>query len=59
MTEYVSSSEAGQILGLTPDSVRLMARQGKLPVAIATKAGRLYRRSDVQRLADARRAGIQ
>lgn len=49
--EFVASSEAAVILGRTPDSVRLMARTGRLRTAIRTRAGRLYRRADVERLA--------
>jgi DNA-binding transcriptional MerR regulator len=51
MSEYVSSSEAGKILDCSPDYVRLMARTGRLVPAIETKAGRLFRRSDVEALA--------
>jgi hypothetical protein len=50
-SEYVASSEAALILQRTPDTVRLMARRGRLRTAIATRAGRLYRRADVEKLA--------
>ena len=49
--KYVSTNEAARLLDLVPDSIRVMARQGRLDVAIETSAGRLYLRSDVERLA--------
>ncbi len=52
--EYISSLEAAQILDCAPDTVRLMARSGRLAVAMTTRAGRLFRRSDVEVLARAR-----
>lgn len=50
-SEYIASLEAAQILGCAPDTVRGLARTGKLPVVMTTGAGRVYRRSDVERLA--------
>jgi excisionase family DNA binding protein len=49
--EFVGSCEAAQILGKTPDTVRLMARKGTLKAVIVTRHGRLYRRADVEALA--------
>jgi hypothetical protein len=49
--DLVSSCEAALILGRTPDAVRLMARRGRLVTAVVTRAGRLYRRHDVENLA--------
>lgn len=54
-TDYVSSYEAAQILGCAPDTVRMLARSGRLPTAITTRAGRLYARRDVETLAEERR----
>lgn len=53
--DLVSSCEAALILGRTPDTVRLMARRGRLVTAVTTRAGRLYRRHDVEKLAEAER----
>src|SRR4051794_38807032 len=53
--EYVSPHEAAQILLCSADYVRLLDRLGKLPVAIRTRSGRHFRRSDVETL-DAQRA---
>ncbi len=50
-SDYVASYEAALILGRAPDTVRLLARSGRLTTAIHTRAGRLYRRKDVERLA--------
>jgi hypothetical protein len=54
-TEYVTSLEAGLILHNAPDTVRALARRGTLAAAITTRAGRLFRRADVERLAAQRR----
>ena len=53
-SEFVSSFEAARILDSSPDNVRLYARTGRLPVAIETRAGRLFRRADVLALASTR-----
>jgi hypothetical protein len=53
--EYVTSQEAGLILNRAPDTVRGLARRGLLVAAITTRAGRLYRRKDVEHLAAQRR----
>lgn len=53
-SEYISTLEAANILRCAPDTVRLMARSGRLAVAVATGAGRLYRRSDIEALARVR-----
>ena len=47
-TDYVSTYEAALILGCAPDTVRLLARSGRLATAISTRAGRLFRRCDVE-----------
>jgi hypothetical protein len=60
--EFVSTYEAALILGRAPHTVRLFARHGRLVIspsvwafsitAIITRAGRLYRRCDVEKLAE-------
>lgn len=50
-TPYVSTFEAAQILGCAPDTIRWMARSGRLVAAITTKAGRLFDRAQVEQLA--------
>lgn len=51
---YLSTFEAAQILKCAPDTVRWMALSGRLAIAIETRAGRLFRRGDVEMLALAR-----
>jgi excisionase family DNA binding protein len=52
MTKYLSTADAARVLGVTPATIRLMERQGRLPAATRTEGGiRLFRRSDVERLA--------
>jgi len=55
MSEFVSTFEASQISGYSPDTIRLKARTGQLRAAITTRAGRLFRREDCERLAAERR----
>jgi len=55
-TDVVSTYEAAQILECSSDNVRRLARAGKLSAAISTRAGRLFRRSDVEKLKEERRA---
>lgn len=52
--DYVSSFEAAQILGRAPETIRWMVRSGKLQPAITTKAGRLFERAEIERLARSR-----
>jgi DNA-binding transcriptional MerR regulator len=55
--DLMTSVDAGRILDVTPDMVRLLAREGRLTAAIQTIRGvRLFRRADVEKLADARAA---
>jgi CheY-like chemotaxis protein len=55
--ELLSAMDAGKILGISADMVRLLARDGRLPAAAQTVRGlRLFRRSEVEHLA-AERAG--
>ena len=51
MTTHLSTYEAAQVLDCSPENVRLLARSGRLPIAIQTRAGRLFLRTAVERLA--------
>ncbi len=52
MEKLLSVADASRILGVTPQTVRLMVRRGALQVAAQTEGGiRLFSRSDVERLA--------
>jgi excisionase family DNA binding protein len=49
---YLSVADAARILGITPQTVRLMIRTGKLQVTARTVGGiQLFRREEVERLA--------
>jgi excisionase family DNA binding protein len=50
----LTPSEAGRILGLTPDAVRALANKGRLPALKTLGGRRLFLRSDVDELARAR-----
>ena len=54
-TDLVCTSEASVIIGCGPENVRFLARTGKLPVAVQTKAGQLFQRTECERLAAERR----
>jgi DNA-binding transcriptional MerR regulator len=50
VAEFLTPAEAGRILNLTPDGVRLAADTGRLRVAATTQSGRrLFLRDDVER----------
>jgi len=51
MTDVVSSFEAAQILQCSADNVRRLARLGRLRPVVWTRAGRLFAKGDVERLA--------
>jgi excisionase family DNA binding protein len=52
METLLSVAEAARLLGVTGQTVRLMARKGSLQVAARTEGGvRLFNRVDVERLA--------
>jgi len=52
--ELLTTADVARILDVVPATVRLMERDGRLP-ALKTPGGqRLFRRSDVERLAAAR-----
>ncbi len=56
MDKLLSVADASRILGVTPQTVRLMVRRGTLTVAAQTEGGiRLFNRPDVERLAADRR----
>ena len=49
---FLSTADAARVLGVTPATIRLMARRGDLPVAAMTEGGiHLFRRAAVERLA--------
>ena len=55
METFLSVADASRILGVTPQTVRLMVRRGVLSVSARTEGGiQLFRRADVERLADER-----
>jgi excisionase family DNA binding protein len=52
---FLSVADASRILGVTPQTVRLMIRRGTLTVSAKTEGGiQLFRRPDVEKLAAAR-----
>ena len=54
--ELMTTGDVSKLLGLTSQYVQAMARQGKLPIAETTAGGiRLFRRSDIDQLAEQRR----
>ncbi len=57
MRDLVSSAEAAVILGCRSHNVRRLAREGRLRPAVVARIGRLFRRSDVEKLAAERRGG--
>jgi DNA-binding transcriptional MerR regulator len=53
---FLSVADASRILGVTPQTVRLMVRRGTLAVAAKTVGGiQLFRADEVERLAATRR----
>jgi DNA-binding transcriptional MerR regulator len=56
--DLMTAADAGRILGLSVDMIRLIARDGKLPFLSTISGVRLFRRKDVEALARQRaRAG--
>jgi excisionase family DNA binding protein len=47
----MTMGEAARVLGLSPDMVRLLERDGRLPAQRTTNGFRLFRRGDVEKLA--------
>jgi excisionase family DNA binding protein len=52
--ELMTPSEAARVLGLSPDSVRSFADTGRLPTLRTVSGRRLFRRGDVEKLAEER-----
>lgn len=56
--DLMTTEEAGRLLGLSPDMVRWLEREGRLPAQRTTNGLRLFRRAAVEELAAERaRAG--
>ena len=52
---FLSTADASRVLDVTPATIRLMVRRGKLPVAAMTEGGmHLFRRAAVEALAQRR-----
>jgi len=57
MSQLLTPSDVGRVLGVTPAAVRHMARRGALRVAATTRGGnRLFSEREVQRVARRRAA---
>jgi excisionase family DNA binding protein len=52
--DLMTSVDAGRILGISVDMVRLLARNGRLPFMSTVRGVRLFRRADVEQLAKQR-----
>lgn len=52
--DLMTASDAGRILGVSVDMVRLLAKRGELPFRSTISGVRLFRRADVVGLAEAR-----
>lgn len=55
--ELLTPSEAARLLGVSADTVRLIADKGRVPVLRTMSGRRLFRRADIELLAAQRRAG--
>ena len=49
--DLMTASDAGRIIGVSADMVRLLARGGKLALRSTIRGVRLFRRADVDALA--------
>ena len=56
--DLLTPSDAARVLGLSADSVRVLSDNGRLPSMRTVSGRRLFRRSDVDRLAMARAQGL-
>jgi excisionase family DNA binding protein len=57
MERLLTAADAARILGVVPARVRQLANEGQLPPAATTVGGtRLFRREDVEQLAEVREA---
>jgi excisionase family DNA binding protein len=54
--DLMMAADAGRILRVSVDMVRLLARDGRLPFTSTVGGVRLFRRADVERLAHERQA---
>jgi excisionase family DNA binding protein len=52
--DLMTAVDAGRILGVSVDMVRLLARDGRLPFLSTVRGVRLFRRADVELLAQER-----
>ena len=52
--DLMTTGEAARLLRLSPDMVRWLEREGRLPALRTTNGVRLFRRCDVERLATER-----
>ncbi|WP_309894324.1 ATP-binding protein [Archangium sp.] len=55
--DLMTASDAGHLLGLSADMVRTLHRLGRLPALRTLRGHRLFRRADVEQLAEARARG--
>jgi excisionase family DNA binding protein len=55
--DLMTAVDAGRILGVSVDMVRLLARDGRLPFMSTVRGVRLFRRADVELLAQERASG--
>ena len=54
--DLMTAGDAARILGLSPDMVRVLARNGRLVPAVQSVSGvRMFRRADIEKLAEVRR----
>jgi excisionase family DNA binding protein len=54
--DLMMAADAGRVLRISVDMVRLLARDGRLPFTSTVGGVRLFRRADVERLAIERQA---
>jgi excisionase family DNA binding protein len=54
MDDFLSPADAARLLGVVPATVRQMERDGRLPAQRTAGGMRLFRREDVERLAQER-----
>ncbi|MFY2562946.1 helix-turn-helix domain-containing protein [Corallococcus terminator] len=54
----MTPTEAGHVLGLSSDTVRVLCDKGRLPALRTMSGRRLVRRADVERLAEERRRTV-
>jgi excisionase family DNA binding protein len=61
--DLMTAMDAGRILGVSVDMVRVLARGGRLPFLSTVRGVRLFRRADVDELAraraEAKRSGVR